>query len=40
MYRGSRLFNMLPEDIVFSSTFKKFKKAVKPWIVANISVKP
>ena len=40
MYRGSKIFNMLPEEIKLAATYGAFKSKVKKWIKSNISVKP
>ena len=40
MYRGSKLYNMLPEDIKLAQSYGAFKTKVKAWIKSNITVKP
>ena len=40
IYRGTRIFNLLPISLKQEQNFGKFKKNVKSWIKGNISVKP
>ena len=40
MYRGSKLYNMLPEETKLAPTYKAFKVKVKTWIKNRIAVKP
>ena len=40
IYRGAKLWNMLPIDIRTSNSVKIFKKKIKNWIKINISIHP
>ena len=40
IYRGTKLFNLLPDSLKFENNVKLFKKNVKKWIKQNIPVKP
>ena len=40
LYRGSKLFNMLPLDIKSVSKYETFKTKIKLWIKLHISIKP
>ena len=40
MYRGSKLYNQLPQELVRQTKLKEFKKGAKQWIKANIPLKP
>ena len=40
MYRSATLFNSLPVDLRKETRLAVFKRRVKVWITANISVKP
>ena len=40
LYRGIKLFNLLPEEIRSQNTISVFKADLKEWIRGNISVKP
>ena len=39
-YRGSRLFNLLPRDVLEATNIKTFKKKAKAWVKKNIPVLP
>ena len=39
-YRGSRLFNLLPRDVLEATNIKTFKKKAKAWVKKNIPVVP
>ena len=38
MYRGAKLFNMLPKEIKTTSKYDSFKRKVKPWILSLIHI--
>ena len=40
VYRGTMLFNQLPNDIKNETSLPMFKENVKSWILENILVKP
>ena len=40
IYRGAKLFNMVPENIRSNPIAKSFKVQVKEWIKLNISIRP
>ena len=40
IYRGAKLFNMLPLQLKEESNISKFKKMAKSWIKSTIAVKP
>ena len=40
VYRGSRLFNFLPELIRMDKNLKKFREKVKNWVKVSIKAKP
>ena len=40
IYRGTKLFNLLPDYLKQESSMNKFKKIIKVWIKENISIKP
>ena len=39
-YRGSKLFNNLPQNLRTEANFKKFKVQVEKWVVENVQAKP
>ena len=39
-YRSSRLYNLLPDDLVIIDKLELFKKRVKNWVKMNISLSP
>ena len=39
-YRGSRLINLLPENVFQAKTLPTFKKRAKAWVQNNIPVLP
>ena len=39
MYRGAKLFNMLPKEIKTTSKYDSFKRKVKAWIKERISIR-
>ena len=40
LYRGSKLYNMLPVDIASATNLKEFKKDAKQWVLNNVPVHP
>ena len=40
LYRGSKLFNLLPENLRNENKISKFKREAKAWVKLNIAVKP
>ena len=40
MYRGAKLFNMIPNEIKNVKKYKKFKVQIKKWIKLHIPIKP
>ena len=40
VYRGIKLFNLLPDSLKHENKLKIFKKKIKSWIKENIPVKP
>ena len=40
LYRGSKLFNLLPDNLRNEDKISKFKSEAKAWVKLNISVKP
>ena len=40
VYRGTKIFNLLPNNLKQEQNFKNFKKNVKSWIKEKIPVKP
>ena len=40
LYRGIKLFNLLPEALKAENTLSIFKEGLKSWIKENISIKP
>ena len=40
MYRGAKLYNMIPGHIKNIETYGSFKTNIKKWIKQNISIKP
>ena len=40
IYRGTKLFNLLPDYLKQERSMNKFKKIIKVWIKENISIKP
>jgi hypothetical protein len=40
VYRGIKLFNLLPDDLKQETKMSSFKKIAKSWIKQNISVRP
>ena len=40
IYRGSKLFNLLPENLRNENKISKFKGEAKTWVKLNIAVKP
>ena len=40
LYRGIKLFNLLPEALKAENTLSIFKEGLNSWIKENISVKP
>ena len=39
LYRGSKLYNMLPSELKSISKYQLFKLKVKAWIKLNVSIK-
>ena len=40
LYRGSKLFNLLPDNLRNEDKISKFKSEAKAWVKLNIAVKP
>ena len=40
VYRGSKLFNSLPNHLRTECNLKQFKKGVKEWVIATIRARP
>ena len=40
VYRGARLWNMIPVNIKISSSPKIFKKKIKTWIKSHVTIHP
>ena len=40
IYRGSSLYNMIPESMKKETNMEKFKKLSKDWARENIEIKP
>ena len=40
VYRGSQLFNNLPQDLRCTDNHKIFKKKTKEWVKENVAIKP
>ena len=40
IYRGSRLFNMIPASLAQSPNMKIFKKEAKSWVLKSIPLQP
>ena len=40
IYRGSKLYNMIPNDIKNLEGYGKFKSSIKKWVKEKILVKP
>ena len=40
MFRGSRLFNMIPSEVARAPSFKVFKREVRKWVSVNVPVQP
>ena len=40
LYRGSKLFNKLPQELRTEPILKKFKEGVKKWVIVNVKARP
>ena len=40
LYKGAKLYNMLPSEIKKVNKYDKFKAKVKAWIKLHITIKP
>ena len=40
IYRGSKLFNSLPNYLRIESNLKNFKKGVREWVIGTIKARP
>ena len=40
LYRSSKLYNLLPEDLRKEDKISNFKKKIKTWVIKNVSLKP
>ena len=40
LYRGTKLYNLLPEELKLETKMELFKFKVKKWVLENISLKP
>ena len=40
VYRGAKLWNMIPNDVRTSTSAQVFKKRIKQWIKNNIAIHP
>ena len=40
LYRGSKLFNKLPQGLRTEPILKKFKEGVKKWVIGNVKARP
>ena len=40
MYRGSKLYNQLPQELVTKTKLSEFKKGAKEWVKARIPLQP
>ena len=39
-YQAAHLWRCLPQHVKTAETIERFKRAIKPWIITNISAKP